>query len=88
MHCSRDEAPSSPQGARLAVGGARRRSGQRLSRELGAATTSPSGAIPFRNLNRSLSVERIRVVFLAMMDLALVSQKNSLINIISRRMLG
>ena len=35
----------------------------RLPLEGGAGTTSPSGAIPFRNLKRSLPVERKRVVF-------------------------
>jgi len=41
----------------------------RLLAERGAGTTSPSGVIPFRNLKRSLPVERTRVVFSAMMDL-------------------
>jgi len=41
----------------------------RLPPECGAGTTSPSGVIPFRNLKRSLPVERTRVVFSAMMDL-------------------
>ena len=35
----------------------------RLPLEGGGGTTSPSGAIPFRNLKRSLPVERKRVVF-------------------------
>src|SRR5215510_10890822 len=35
----------------------------RLPLEGGAGTTSPSGAIAFRNLKRSLPVERNRVVF-------------------------
>ena len=35
----------------------------RLPLEGGAGTMSPSGAIPFRNLKRSLPVERKRVVF-------------------------
>jgi hypothetical protein len=38
-----------------------------LPPECGAATASPFGVIPFRNLNRSLLVERTRVVFPAMM---------------------
>jgi hypothetical protein len=41
----------------------------RLLAERGDGATSPSGVIPFRNLNRSLPVERTRVVFSAMMDL-------------------
>jgi len=41
----------------------------RLSPGRGAGMTSPSGLIPFRNLKRSLPVERTRVVFSAMMDL-------------------
>jgi transglutaminase-like putative cysteine protease len=41
----------------------------RLLAERGVGTTSASGVIPFRNLNRSLPVERTRVVFSAMMDL-------------------
>ena len=41
----------------------------RLLAERGVGTTSPSGAIPFRNLKRSLPVERTRVVFSVMMDL-------------------
>ena len=41
----------------------------RLPSECGAGTTSPSELIPFRNLKRSLPVERTRVVFSAMMDL-------------------
>jgi hypothetical protein len=41
----------------------------RLSLERVAGTTSPFGVMPFRNLNRSLSVDRTRVVFSAMRDL-------------------
>ncbi len=41
----------------------------RLLAERGVGTTSASGVIPFRNLKRSLPVERTRVVFSAMMDL-------------------
>src|SRR5271169_1100596 len=41
----------------------------RLSPARWAGATSPSGLIPFRNLKRSLPVERTRVVFSAMMDL-------------------
>ena len=44
-------------------------SAHRLSPGRGAGTTLPFGVIPFRNLKRSLSVERTRVVFSAMMDL-------------------
>ena len=40
-----------------------------LLAERGVGTTSASGVIPFRNLKRSLPVERTRVVFSAMMDL-------------------
>ena len=43
--------------------------GQRLSGECGAEMRSPSGVIPFRNLKRSLPVDRTRVVFSPMMDL-------------------
>ena len=42
---------------------------QRVSPDRWAGTTLPFGVIPFRNLKRSLSVERTRVVFSAMMDL-------------------
>lgn len=42
---------------------------QRVSPDRWAGTTPPFGVIPFRNLKRSLSVERTRVVFSAMMDL-------------------
>ena len=41
----------------------------RLSPERGAGTMLPFGIMPFRNLKRSLSVERTRVVFSAMIDL-------------------
>jgi hypothetical protein len=41
----------------------------RLLAERAVGTTSPSGVIPFRNLKRSLPVERTSVVFSAMMDL-------------------
>ncbi len=43
--------------------------GWSAKRQILAGTTPPFGVIPFRNLKRSLSVERTRVVFSAMMDL-------------------
>ena len=61
-------------GAQVASGGGRLHAVRHRVRSLATqnyrrGTTSPSGVIPFRNLKRSLPVERTSIVFSAMMDL-------------------